>query len=199
MFEFIAGIVTGAIIFGGKKESDAEYRGRCAAADRRRAAETLSRDLSDLPRVVEGQVDDVTLDDGRKYAVPLQYLSVGEWIVCLPADVKVSKGSQIRVVANSRVRVDGTWHNLPERVTPLRKQLGSLLAVAAAAGAAAMLWLLWEVLQLGWRAVTSLGQEWNAEAFIYRMIGVAACIALISMASSLPAGKIGIWRREGGE
>lgn len=196
MIGFIVGVVTGSIFFGDKKESDAEYRAKLAKADRQRAAVTLSKDLSDLPSVIEGAVTNVSQKDEKIWAYPFQVVTVGEWFVCLPHSAKVSIGSEVRIVSNSRVRVDGIWHYLPYRITKRRSVINRLLSLVAAIVCVMGLWWMWEGLQVAWAAITGdgLGRSPLQES-MHWFVGGIVMITVATLRKSIPHGLAGLWKR----
>lgn len=199
MIEFLFGLAAGSALSDGKKESDAEYRDRQLKADRRRASATLRKDLSDLPRIIDGQVQQIDRRaDPSVWTTQFQVLRVGEWNLAIPADIEVVPGDSVRVVGNNKIKINaGPWHELGcLRVTHQKALLNMLTAIFKIGTGAASCWFLWKLLEQMFSNFldamvgnTFLFDENSAWYFIYfYSFGL-----LSAFLKSLPKGLPGVW------
>lgn len=208
MLEFIAGVFTGAILFGGKKESDAEAAAKRAAQDRKRAAATMAKDLSHLLPVREGAVDKVELVADDRWIGNIQIVSFAGWKVALPSKADVYEGCEIRVVDNV-ARIDGHWYDVVTRTTKARAKLNMAISFAKLAMCAAMLWCGWEFVQELWGFFVGLfsghpnvGGEpvpLIRSGMLRWGMAMISCFVIMQALDAVPAGLPGLWKVDSAE
>lgn len=210
MLQFILGMVAGATLFGEKKESDAEYRKKALEADRRRAFRTLSKDLSKLPPIIEGPVENVeAVRDLNTWAYPFKILTVANTKIAISNDAPVSPGVTIRVVNDSKVRIDGVWHPIISRVTKRDKMIQQLAGLTQLVAAGCMLWSLQRWGAFMWTTITqawdegglvslSLTETFSQNGPIFEhmqwFVCVAGSAAVVGLLDMIPMGQPGTWR-----